>query len=70
MSKTIGSGVVRPKTSAGGGKYHHANIDKKIDEHRVNNNVRDSGYLTNFSTGDKKGWVPEKILHSNKMKQI
>ncbi len=81
MSKMIGTGVARPKSSINTKTNNNTqNIQKtqniqntqnlavKLDEHPTNSKVRDSGYLTNFSTGDGKGWRPEKILDSKKFK--
>lgn len=47
-------------------QVHNASdgIDKKLGEHATNTNVRNSGYLTNFATGDGKGWGTEDHMQS------
>ncbi len=55
LSKTIGS--FRNKT-----QNHY---EKSLKSHDFTPRIRDSGYSNNHLICDKKGWTPEKTLHSD-----
>jgi hypothetical protein len=56
------------KTIGGFSKRNFSQTQKSLIDHDFTGKLRESGYTNNLATMDKKGWVPNENLNSNKLK--